>query len=114
MKTIKEVYIEWCILPEPGSAKAYKTGSWRVDRYPHFKYWKCQACPPGREECPDATANCTVSCSRACLLCWLTCPDDSIILENGVPAHIDMNYCKGCGICEKVCPRDAFEMKEIK
>lgn len=114
MTNVKEAYIRWGILPEKGSAKEYKTGVWRTDRYPIFKQGKCQACPPGREVCPEATMDCPSSCQRACLLCWLCCPDDCIILENGVPAYLDLDYCKGCGICEKVCPRGAYQMKEIR
>lgn len=111
---IKESYIKWAIMPCKGTARENKTGSWRSNLYPVFKEWKCQACPPGEEVCSDATIDCPSACRRACLLCWVSCPDDSIILQNGVVAGIDLDYCKGCGICEKICPRGAFQMKEVK
>ncbi|HIC95339.1 TPA: hypothetical protein EYP12_01780, partial [Candidatus Bipolaricaulota bacterium] len=113
LDSVKESYIKWAILPK-GTALQNKTGNWRGDRYPVYKPWKCQACPPGREACPDASLDCTIACQRACLLCWVFCPEDCIVLRDGVPSYIDMNYCKGCGICANICPREAFEMREVK
>lgn len=43
-----------------------------------------------------------------CLLCWLYCPDGLISRE--FPLEIDLEYCKGCGICAEECPRKAIEM----
>ncbi len=43
-----------------------------------------------------------------CLNCWIFCPDSAIIFENKV--IVDLNYCKGCGICAQVCPVGAIEM----
>ncbi|GBU24164.1 pyruvate:ferredoxin oxidoreductase delta subunit [Fibrobacteria bacterium R8-3-H12] len=45
-----------------------------------------------------------------CLQCYLHCPDGTIFKRNGVVA-IDYDYCKGCGICEKICKLKAIEMK---
>lgn len=111
---IKEDYIEWAVLSEIGTAKQNKTGTWRSGFHPVFKDWLCHACPSGEEKCPDGTIDCPSACQRACLLCWVSCPDDCIIIENKMVAGIDLNYCKGCGICAKICPRRAIEMKEEK
>jgi len=47
-----------------------------------------------------------------CLQCWIQCPDRSIKTdEEGKVTGIDYFYCKGCGICAKVCPKDAIEMR---
>ncbi len=48
-----------------------------------------------------------------CGNCFMFCPDMSIITEprNGVPAT-DTDYCKGCGICARECPRGIIEMEE--
>jgi 2-oxoacid:acceptor oxidoreductase gamma subunit (pyruvate/2-ketoisovalerate family)/2-oxoacid:acceptor oxidoreductase delta subunit (pyruvate/2-ketoisovalerate family) len=66
------------------------TGSWSLDR-------------------PVVTENCT-----ACALCALFCPEGAIVRTNGSVA-VDYLYCKGCGICEAVCPvRNAIRMEEVR
>jgi len=50
----------------------------------------------------------------ACALCMLFCPEGAITRSDG-SVDIDYLYCKGCGICEVVCPvRDAIEMEEVR
>jgi len=87
----KDIPIGGLIL-EPGNAINYKTGSWRT-----FK--------PIRDE-----EKCT-----HCLLCWIYCPDSSIIVEEGKVKGIDYEHCKGCGICSTQCPVNAIKMiEEVK
>lgn len=75
------------LIVDAGNSVLYKTGDWRSFR------------PIRNEEkCTD------------CLQCWIVCPDASIIVEDGKVTGIDYDYCKGCGICSKVCPFDAIEM----
>ncbi len=70
---------------EPGTSGEYKTGSWRSQR-PIFDAEKCN------------------QCSR----CWMFCPDMSVKLDDdGRIVGFDYDYCKGCGLCEKVCPPKA-------
>jgi 2-oxoacid:acceptor oxidoreductase gamma subunit (pyruvate/2-ketoisovalerate family)/2-oxoacid:acceptor oxidoreductase delta subunit (pyruvate/2-ketoisovalerate family) len=65
------------------------TGSWSLDR-------------------PLLTEACT-----SCALCALFCPEGAIARTNG-SVTIDYLYCKGCGICEAVCPvRNAIRMEEV-
>jgi len=76
------------VVVEPGSAVKYKTGDWRA-----FKP------VVDKEKCVN------------CLLCWIYCPDSSIIrLEKCVEVNYD--YCKGCGICAHECPTRAIAMVE--
>ena len=81
------------VIDKPATAREYNTGSWRVLRPVYYP-----------EKCVH------------CMLCWLYCPDMSIVFkidENGKPKMegIDMFYCKGCGTCAAVCPTKAIEMK---
>jgi 2-oxoacid:acceptor oxidoreductase gamma subunit (pyruvate/2-ketoisovalerate family)/2-oxoacid:acceptor oxidoreductase delta subunit (pyruvate/2-ketoisovalerate family) len=66
------------------------TGSWSLER-------------------PVLTDACT-----ACALCALFCPEGAIARTNGSVA-IDYLYCKGCGICQVVCPvKDAIAMEDVR
>ena len=72
-----------------GDTLANHTGSWSLDR-------------------PVIGADCT-----ACAVCALFCPEGAITRHDGVMT-IDELYCKGCGICEAVCPvRNALAMEEV-
>ncbi len=43
-----------------------------------------------------------------CMQCILHCPDDCFIInDEGFPV-IEQYYCKGCMICEGVCPHNAI------
>lgn len=70
-----------CVIKEPGSSVAIKTGSWRAYK------------PKWIEE------NCI-----HCLFCWLYCPDMSVKVKDGKRGEFDYDYCKGCGICALECP----------
>jgi pyruvate ferredoxin oxidoreductase delta subunit len=78
----------------PGPGDAGKTGSWRVER-PVIDMSKCT--PAKRNK-------------SACHLCWLYCPDGVVTKE--IEPKIDLEYCKGCGICAEECPTGAISMIE--
>jgi pyruvate ferredoxin oxidoreductase delta subunit len=75
------------LILEAGNAVQYKTGSWRSQK------------PVRNEE----------KCTH-CLICWIYCPDSAILVENEKIKGIDLEHCKGCGICAKECPVHAIEM----
>ena len=65
------------------------TGTWSLDR------------PVLRDEC------------TACAVCALFCPEGVISKRDGAMV-IDYLHCKGCGICEVVCPvRNAIAMEAV-
>lgn len=39
-----------------------------------------------------------------CMFCWVYCPDDAIIVEDGKMKGFDYDHCKGCGVCAEECP----------
>lgn len=54
--------------------------------------------------------NCGVC--NACELCLIFCPDFAISRRPGGGFDIDMDYCKGCGVCAEECPRGAMAMSK--
>lgn len=86
LKNWREIPIGGIITNTPTSLE-YKTGSWR-------------ALKPilNREKCVK------------CLLCWVYCPEPAIYRHEDNSVEIDYNFCKGCGICENVCPTKAITM----
>ena len=69
-----------------------KTGDWRSLR-PVID----------RKKCIPSVKN-----KSACFLCWLYCPEG--VVKAGIPVEIDLDYCKGCGICAEECPPRAISM----
>jgi NADPH-dependent glutamate synthase beta subunit-like oxidoreductase len=56
-----------------------------------------------------------LSCGNcfSCDNCFGVCPDNAVIKLDGPPGAryaIDLDYCKGCGICAAECPCGAIEM----
>ncbi len=47
-----------------------------------------------------------------CRMCRLLCPDLAMTLnEKKGQIQIDLDFCKGCGICEAFCPKEAIKME---
>lgn len=78
------------LILEPGTAKKNKTGSWRNQR-------------PIRDE---------KRCIH-CLLCWIYCPEGTIIVKDEKVVGVDLEYCKGCGICVEECPPKVKAIKMV-
>lgn len=75
------------ICAEGGNAVEYKTGGWRAKR-PVWDEAKC----------------------KNCLLCWVVCPDSSILARDEKMVGIDYDHCKGCGLCVKECKFGALAL----
>lgn len=76
-----------CIVTEPGSASAYRTGDWR-SQVPKYNFNYCIKC-----------GLCAISCPEGCIH-----PNESGYFE------ADLYYCKGCGICPHECPTGVISM----
>lgn len=74
-------------IPEAGNSADYVTGGWRSER-------------PVRD-----AARCT-----QCLMCWINCPDSSVVVEDEKVVAFDLEHCKGCGICAQICPVKCIDM----
>jgi len=74
-------------IPTAGNASEYNTGAWRSSR-------------PIRDN-----EKCT-----QCLICFMYCPDSSILVKDDKVTEFDLMHCKGCGICARECPFEAIEM----
>lgn len=60
-----------------------------------------------RSKRPDVNLDKCVNC----LQCYLYCPEGVISHSDG-KIIIDYDFCKGCGICEKICKLKAITMEE--
>lgn len=76
-------------IPYTTFENARRTGEWRFQR-------------------PELDEDACILCDQ----CIDFCPDVAIHeSEDGEYVVVDMDFCKGCGICEEVCPVDAFRME---
>ena len=67
-------------------------------------------------EAADEAARC-LSCGvcNECELCMIFCPDMAITRRpDGKGFDIDLDFCKGCGVCVAECPRGAIYMTRIE
>ena len=79
------------IITRPGTSKAYHTGDWRA-LLPVLQRERCIRCG----------------------LCWIFCPDMALKADAEGYYIVDLNYCKGCGICARECPVGAISMEKEK
>ena len=77
------------VIVEPGNTIEYKSGKWRTFR-PILD----------EEKCID------------CMICWIYCPDGCVKVKDSKVVGFDYEHCKGCGICDRECPKEAITMVE--
>ena len=49
----------------------------------------------------------------ACGVCTKVCPKQAIEIVNGCYANVNEEKCVGCGICEKNCPAGCIKVREV-
>jgi len=81
-----------CGESSPGIGEGGQTGDWG-DYQPEIDEKKCL---PAKQN------------KASCFQCWLYCPDG--VISKTIPVKVNLEYCKGCGICAQVCPAHAITM----
>lgn len=74
---------------KPTVGAAGKTGTWRIFRPVVATDKKC----------------------LGCRMCWVFCPEGCIEIADGNLVSINLEYCKGCGICAKECRLGVLRMQ---
>ena len=70
-----------------GNAIEYETGNWRTE-FPVIDLEKC----------------------NHCMICWIYCPEGTILVKDGKVTGVSSAHCKGCGICAVECPTKVIDM----
>ncbi|MFH0935564.1 MAG: 4Fe-4S dicluster-binding protein [Candidatus Omnitrophota bacterium] len=78
------------LIVKPQKSKGDNTGAWRIQSRPKFLQKDC----------------------IACRMCLLVCPEHCISGKEKNTYQTDYNYCKGCGLCARICPKADIEMIE--
>nr|MDO8114349.1 4Fe-4S binding protein [Candidatus Sigynarchaeota archaeon] len=78
----------------PAEGEGGKTGTWRTFK-PVLDEKKCVLMKNPKARCHS---------------CWMYCPE--AIITRTRPPRINLEYCKGCGICVVECPQKAIKMEE--
>jgi len=73
----------------PGSMSQNLTGTWGGAN-PVYDEQKC------------------IKCQR----CWFICPEGCVHRKDDDHVEFDLRYCKGCGLCAKVCAKEAITMRK--
>jgi len=76
------------VVVQPGTTRDQKMTGWRIYR-PRFLHENCIG-------------------DRACELC---CPDGAIYKIDKKKYDVDLDACKGCGICAEMCPVEDIVME---
>lgn len=94
MNNLKAEHLPICGESVTAAGEAGRTGDWRTSR----PVVDNQRCTPAKRGQPS------------CFLCWLYCPE--AVISKTIPVQINLEYCKGCGVCAEECPTHAISMIE--
>ena len=78
------------LIVKPIKSKGDKTGAWRTKLRPNYLQKDC----------------------IACRMCISICPEGCVQGKEKNTFICDYNYCKGCGLCALICPKNDIIMTE--
>jgi pyruvate ferredoxin oxidoreductase delta subunit len=87
-----------CVAP-PGGSLVNKTGAWRSQR-PVFKHVTCIGCHACEQVCPEGSVCEDPKSKHKC----------EKLKKEVSDFQVDLDYCKGCGMCAVECPVDDIDM----
>ena len=87
-----------CVAP-PGGSLVNKTGAWRSNR-PTFKHTACIGCQACVQVCPEGSVFANPTEKHLC----------EKLKKEVANFDVDLDYCKGCGMCATECPVDDIDM----
>lgn len=91
LKKSKELKPGAVLSQKDDSSLKYQTGTWKTFR-PIIDEEKCVYC----------------------MQCVLFCPENCIAIKRGGKrGDVNLDYCKGCGICAAQCPVGAIKMVKV-
>ncbi len=94
---VDAIKLEHIPAAHPAAAETAQDGAWDRDRAQR-EAGRCLSC---------GTCN-------LCLLCASYCPDASVLPDRSkITVAIDLDHCKGCGICAYECPRGVITMEDV-
>ncbi len=85
-------------------SKAPKTGDWKYSS-PVIDAAKCIGCKTCVPHCPEAVMEMRARATEEIEISGKIGKEKEIV-------GVDMEYCKGCGVCAQVCPVKAINMKK--
>ena len=77
-------------LLDAATSRAIKTGAWAEN----VPVWNPETC-------------------IHCMSCWVYCPDACWEVRDGKIQGVNLDYCKGCGICMHECPSKPKSIKMV-
>jgi pyruvate ferredoxin oxidoreductase delta subunit len=99
LKSAKEISIGGKITT-PGNSLEVKTGNWKSQK-PVIQEGKCAGCMRCVSYCPDMAIKAKEI-------------TDAKGIKKMVADHVDLDHCKGCGICAHECPVKAIVMEPLE
>ncbi|MGD8563233.1 MAG: FAD-dependent oxidoreductase [Desulfarculaceae bacterium] len=98
---------------EPPKSEPVSKGAIKPERFAPEKPLRKSPARLDEKRAHYEAARC-MSCGRCnlCQQCVLFCPDACIALaESNHAVKVDLEHCKGCGICAEECPRGVISME---
>ena len=91
----KQFFLRIGFVMDPATSHSNLTGAWRTATKPKFLQQDCIACDKCFDSCPEGIIYRKIT---------------DVKKEQRNTYWADYRYCKGCGTCAKICPKDDITM----